>query len=96
MDALGAQGDQLDADLAAHHAAIPATVVAEIGRAIASALRVPYLPSAARGWYYKHERMLQLKTNLRHQAITLLSQREALVRQIEQIQIDIDLLKYHV
>jgi hypothetical protein len=96
IDALGAQGAQLDADMAAHHAAIPATVAAEVGRAIASAIRLPYLPSAARGWYYKRERMLQLKTNLQHLAITLHAQREALVQQIEQIHIDIDLLKYHV
>ncbi len=96
IDALGAQGAQLEADLVAHHAAIPATIAAEVGRAIANAIRLPHLPSAARGWYYKRERMLQLQTNLKHQAITLYYQREALVQQIDQLQTEIELLKYTI
>ncbi len=94
IDALGAQGVQLEADLVAHQAAIPATVAAEVGRAIANAIRLPHLPSAARGWYYKRERMLQIQTHLKHQAITLFYQREALAQQIEQLQIEIELLQY--
>ena len=96
IDALGVQGVQLDADLVAHNAAIPATIAAEIGRALANAIRLPFLPSAARGWYYKRERMVQLQTNLKHQAIALYYQREALVQQIEQLQTEIDLLKYQL
>lgn len=96
IDALGAQGTQLEADLVAHHAALPATIAAEVGRAIANAIRLPYLPSAARGWYHKRERMLQLQTNLKHQAITLSYQREALVQQIDLLQTEIELLQYTV
>lgn len=94
IDALGAQGAQLEADIRAHDAAIPATVAAEVGRALLNTLRLPHLPSAARGWYYKRERMLQIQSHLKHQAITLYYQRESLVQQIEQIQTEIDLLKY--
>lgn len=95
IDAVGAQGVQLEADLLAHNQAIPATIAMEIGRALANALRVPYLPSAARGWYYKRERMLQIQNNLKYQAIALFHQREALVQQIDQLMIEIDLLNYH-
>lgn len=96
IDALGAQGAQLEADIRAHDATIPATVAAEAGRAILNALRFPHLPSAARGWYYKRERMLQIRSNLKHQAIILYHQRESLVQQIEQVQAEIELLKYNI
>lgn len=94
IDALRTQGRQLEADIQAHHQAIPAAVALEIGRAITNAIGIPFLPPAYRNWHYKRERLLQAESNLRYRAIGLKAQRDALVQQIEQIQIDIDLLKY--
>lgn len=95
IDALFFQGQQLDRDIRQHHSSIPATVALEIGRAITNAIGIPFLPPAYRNWHYKRERLLQLESNLKYRAIALKQQRDALVQQIEQTQIDIDLLKYH-
>jgi hypothetical protein len=94
IDALWYQGRQLEADLQAHHQAIPATVALEIGRAVANALHVPFLPPMYRNWHYKRERLLEAQRNLKYRAIQLKAQRDVLEQQIAQTQIDIDLLKY--
>lgn len=96
IDALGVQGKQIEADLQAHTATIPAAVVTEILRAVTNAVGIPFLPQAYRNWYYKRERLLQLENRLRYQAIAFYHQRQALVEQIEQLAIDIDLLKYTI
>lgn len=94
IDALFFQGKQLEADIQAHNQAIPATIALEIGRALANAIRVPFLPPAYRNWHYKREAMLQAQDRLKYRAIELKFQRDALEQQIGQIEIDIELLKY--
>lgn len=94
IDALGAQGRLLEADIQAHNRSIPAAVALEIGRAMTKAIGIPFLPSAYRNWHYKRERMLQIQSNLKYRAVQLFSKREALVQRIEQITIELDLLKY--
>lgn len=95
IDALFFQMQQLDRDIQQHHSSIPATVALEIGRAITNAVGIPFLPQAYRNWHYKRERLLQMESNLKYRAIALKQQRDALIQQIEQTQIDIDLFKYH-
>lgn len=94
IDGLFFQGRQLEADLRQHQHAIPAAVATEILRAATNAIGLPFLPPAYRNWNYKRERLLQMESNLRYRAIALKTQRDALVQQIEKIQIDIDLLRY--
>jgi chromosome segregation ATPase len=94
IDGLFFQGQQLEADLQAHNQAIPATIALEIGRALANAIRVPFLPPAYRNWHYKREAMLQAQNRLKYRAIELKFQRDALEQQIGQTETDIEILKY--
>src|SRR5262249_32737711 len=84
IDALFFQGQQLETDLQVHTQAIPATIALEIGRAVANALHVPFLPPAYRNWHYKRQAMLQAQNRLKYRAIELKFQRDALEQQIGQ------------
>jgi predicted nucleic acid-binding Zn-ribbon protein len=94
IDALFFQGQQLEADLFAHNQAIPATIAMEIGRALANAIHVPFLPAMYRNWHYKREAMLQAQNRLKYRAIELKFQRDALEQQIGQTETDIEMLQY--
>lgn len=90
IDALGEKGRLLEAAKNAHLASIPFA----IGQVALSTLGVR-LPPVARSWHYKHQQYLRAEEQLRQHAVTLHARRCALVAQIEQIQIQIDMLQYH-
>ena len=94
IDILFVQGQQLEADLQAHHGMIPAAIALEIGRAVTNALHVPFLPPAYRNWHYKRQALLTAQNRLKYRAIELKQRRDALEQQIGQIDIEIDLLRY--
>ena len=78
IDALKFTGLQMEADLHAHQFALPSTIAWEVGRALANALHVPFLPPAGRTWYYKRQAILQAMDRLKYRAIELKYQRDAL------------------
>ncbi len=94
IDALFFQGQQLEADLRIHHQKIPATIALEIGRAVANAIRVPFLPPMYRNWDYERQSMLRAQQRLKYRAIELKYKRDALEQHIGQVHIDLDHLRY--
>lgn len=94
IDALFFQGQQIEADLQTHNHAIASTIALEIGRALANAIRVPFLPPAYRNWHYRKEALLQAQNRLKYRAIELKYQRDSLEQQIAQTETDIEMLRY--
>ena len=90
IDALGEKGRLLEAAKNAHLASIPFA----IAQVALSTLGVRYLPPVARTWHYKHQQYFQAEEQLKQYGVTLYTKRNALVAQIEQIQIQIEMLQY--
>lgn len=84
---------QLDAAIAAHQQAIPGVALMEIGRFASKAIGFPFLPPAYRNWYYKNERLCEIKQNLIYQEARLFNRREAINLRIQDLQTDLDLLQ---
>ncbi|HEU5377588.1 MAG TPA: hypothetical protein VFV38_19365 [Ktedonobacteraceae bacterium] len=91
IDALGEKGRLLEAAKNAHLASIPFA----IAQVALSTLGVRYLPPVARTWHYQHQQYLRTEEQLKQHAVTFHARRGALVAQMEQIQIQIDMLQYH-
>lgn len=91
IDALGERGKLLEADKKAHMQAMPLA----IAQVALSTLGVRYLPPVARSWHYKLQQFQRTEEQLRHHALSLHTRRNALVAQMEHIEIQIEMLQYH-
>lgn len=90
IDALREKGMQLQAAKNAHQAAIPFA----IAQVALSTLGVRYLPPVARTWHYKNQQYLRSEEQLRQYALGLYTKRNALIAQMEHIEIQIEMLQY--
>lgn len=93
MSNLTISRQQLDAAITAHQSAIPGVASMEIGRLASKAIGFPFLPPVYRNWYYKNERLHELKNNQMYQEARLFKRREAINLRIQDLQTDLDLLK---
>lgn len=91
IDAAFQKGIALEAAKNQHMGSIPWA----IAQVALSTLGVRYLPPVARTWHYRHQEYLRAEQALRLYCIDLNTQREALVAEIERIQIQLDVLQFH-
>ncbi len=90
IDAIGEKDKLLEAAKNAHIQSVPWA----IAQVALSTLGVRHLPPVARTWHYKYQQYLRAEEALKQHAVTLYYKREALIAQIEQIQIKIDMLQF--
>ncbi len=90
IDALGEKGRLLEQAKNAHMASIPFA----IAQVALSTFGVKYLPPVARTWHYKHQQYLRSEENLKQFAVTLYTKRNALLAQMEHIEIHIEMAQY--
>ena len=91
IDGLGQRGAMLQAEQQAHMSAIPLG----IAQVALSTLGMRALPPIARHWYLKHQRLQEAEQHLRHEALMLYAQLQALTQEIELLNIEIDMQKYY-
>ena len=92
IDALGEKGRALENAKKAHMQAIPFA----IAQVALSTLGVRYLPPVARTWHYKYQQFQRSEEQLQQYAISLYTRRSALIAQMEQIEIQIEMLQYQI
>lgn len=91
IDELGQRGALLQAEQQAHMRSMPLG----IAQVALSALGVRALPPIARQWYARQERLQEAEQHLRHEAVRLHAQLQALTQEIQLLDLEIDMQKYY-
>lgn len=90
IDVLREKGMLLEAAKQAHMRHIPGA----IAQVVLSNIGVGFLPPLARNWQYRHQQYLRTEEQLKHHALSLYTRRNALIAQLQQIEVQIDMLQY--